>query len=255
MILGPGIGVVGPLWRITTSACRRRVADHATPFDLPGQSLKWTTSPAPLRPTATPTLPHSPTQPRSASETAAAGTSDPSNITASHRRRHQVIWPRRPAVSATTAQGWNRPEGGSSTRVLDPAGNLSTQLSAGAVTSTPPAVSAATARGWNRPEGGSPTQVLDPAGNLSTQLSAAPRNLVEVLHPECAFGAQPTWASALQPAPQRHGAVTRVACRASVEWSPDRPLQQLQLGLQPLQTYENHHRGNPQRQENDYSAV
>jgi hypothetical protein len=110
------------------------------------------------------------------------------------------------------------------------------------------------ASSWNRPEGGSSTQVLDSAGNLSTRLSAAPRNLVAVLHPECAFGAQPTWASAL-PAPQRHGAVTRVACRATVEWSPDRPPQQPRLGLQPMPAYENHHRGNPQHQENDYSAV
>jgi hypothetical protein len=95
-----------------------------------------------------------------------------------------------------------------------------------------------------RPEGGSSTHLLAPAGNLSTRLSAAPRNLVEVFHPECAFGAQPTWASAL-PAPQRYGAVTRVACRATVEWSPDRPPQQPQLGLQPLRAYQNHHRENP----------
>jgi hypothetical protein len=121
----------------------------------------------------------------SESESAAASTSDLPTTTASHGRRRQVIWaPRRPAVSAATAHGWNRPEGGSS------------------------------------------TQVLDSVGNLGTRLSAPPRNLVEVLHPECAFGAQPTSASALQPAPQRHGAVTRVACRASVEWSPDRPAQQ-----------------------------
>jgi hypothetical protein len=105
-----------------------------------------------------------------------------------------------------------------------------------------------------RPEGGSSTHLLAPAGNLSTRLSAAPRNLVEVFHPECAFGAQPTWASAL-PAPQRYGAVTRVACRATVEWSPDRPPQQPQLGLQPLRAYQNHHRENPQHRENRYSTV
>jgi hypothetical protein len=93
-----------------------------------------------------------------------------------------------------------------------------------------------------------------PAGNLSTRLSAAPRNLVEVFHPECAFGAQPTWASAL-PAPQRYGAVTRVACRATVEWSPDRPPQQPQLGLQPLRAYQNHRRENPRHRENRYSTV
>ena len=69
------------------------------------------------------------------SESAAASTSDLPTTTGSHRRRRQVIWaPRRPAVSAAIAHDWNRPEGGSSTRVLDSAGNLSTRLSAGAVT-------------------------------------------------------------------------------------------------------------------------
>jgi hypothetical protein len=148
--------------------------------ELPGRSLKGTTSPAPLPPPATPTF--GPARQRNPGATARASRS---------------------------------------------------------------------ASSWNRPEGGTSTQVLDSAGNLSTRLSAAPRNLVEVLHPECAFGAQPTWASALQPAPQRHGAVARVACRASVEWSPDRPPQQPQLGLRPMPAYENHHRGNPQHQEND----
>jgi hypothetical protein len=109
---------------------------------------------------------------------------------ASQRRQRQVIWPpHRPAVSAATTRGWNRPKGASSNRVLDSAGNLSTRLSAGAVTWTPPAVSAATARGWNRPKGASSNRVLDSAGNLSTRLSAALGNLVEVFYPECAFGA------------------------------------------------------------------
>jgi hypothetical protein len=56
-------------------------------------------------------------------------------MTASHRGRRQVIWAsRRPAVSAATAHGWNGPEGGSSTQMLDSGGNLSTRLSAGAAT-------------------------------------------------------------------------------------------------------------------------
>src|SRR5690242_17666171 len=125
----------------------------------------------------------------------------------------------RPTVPAG-ASGRRTMDGGSADRRLDPA---------------PPAVSAATASGRLTPGCGRTNPLRDPAGYLSSRWSTAVRNLVGVLQPECAFGAQPEWASAVQPNPQRHGAAACVACRATVERSPNCPPHQAQIGPQYMQ--------------------
>ena len=255
MILGSGIGVVGPLWRITTSACRRRVADHATPFDLPRQSLKWTTFPSTITTNSHPNVAPLADQPRSASETAAASISDrptPPHHTGGDARsygravRRCLPPPPRAGIDQKAAA---RP--GCSTRlefehpVVGGCGDVDAP---GGVCRHRPGLEQTRRR---QPDPGARPgwQFEHPVvgGSEEPRRSLAPRMRIRRT-------ANMGFCPAARPTAPR-SCYARGMPAHLWNGSPDRPLQQLQLGLPPLQTYENHHRGNPQRQENDHSAV